>query len=228
DDQASVELTASGSLRARPYKFLDYYTQQDAGLFFGRDQEIELINSQILSRRTFILHGRSGVGKSSLLRAGLMPKLNAGGHRVFIVRSFADPLQEIATALGQIIGSKPVDAASSDVVQAARAACGERSGLLIFFLDQFEEFFLQASDGARSRFIQTTGRLVEASDLGVRMVFAIREDMLAEMSAFKPAVREVFHHEYRLERLGRDQASSAITEPARAVGCEYDAGLVDR
>src|SRR6185503_9397916 len=64
----------------RPYKFLDYYTERDASLFFGREQEVEAICSQILARRAFILHGRSGVGKSSILRAGLMPRLKAQGH----------------------------------------------------------------------------------------------------------------------------------------------------
>lgn len=67
---------------ARPYKFLDYYTERDASLFFGREHEVEAICSQILAHRSFILHGRSGVGKSSILRAGLMPKLKAQGHRV--------------------------------------------------------------------------------------------------------------------------------------------------
>src|SRR5215471_10623007 len=80
--------TQSGSIQlvtARPYKFLDYYTERDTGLFFGREQEVEAICSQIVARRSFILHGRSGVGKSSILRAGLMPRLKAQGHVVFVI-----------------------------------------------------------------------------------------------------------------------------------------------
>src|SRR6185295_16697379 len=84
---------------SRPYKFLDYYTERDAGLFFGRELEVEAICSQILSRGCFILHGRSGVGKSSILRAGLMPKLKAQGHRVFVIRSFTDPVHQMVNAL---------------------------------------------------------------------------------------------------------------------------------
>src|SRR5256714_1445872 len=82
---ASLVSTAS-----RPYKFLDYYTEQDARLFFGREQEVEAICSQILAHRSFILHGRSGVGKSSILRAGLTPKLKAQHHLGFVIRSFTD------------------------------------------------------------------------------------------------------------------------------------------
>src|SRR5205807_9820098 len=62
----------------------------------------------------------------------------------------------------------------------------------------------------------------------VRLVFALREDLLAEMSQLKSASPEVFYHEYRLKRLSRDQAEIAITGPARAVGCSYEPELVTR
>src|ERR1044071_1837734 len=94
-----TELTA-----ARPYKFLDYYGERDAGLFFGREEEVDAICSQIVARRTFILHGRSGVGKSSILRAGLMPKLQRDGHLVLVIRSFTDPIHQMLEALGRALG----------------------------------------------------------------------------------------------------------------------------
>ena len=72
------------SLHSRPYKFLDYFTEQDAGLFFGREAEVEALRSQILAHRSFVLHGRSGVGKSSILRAGLMPRLRRVARLVVV------------------------------------------------------------------------------------------------------------------------------------------------
>src|SRR6185503_9899585 len=103
-------VTIPGTTSTRPYKFLDYYTERDANLFFGREQEGEAICSQILARRAFILHGRSGVGKSSILRARLMPKLKAEGHLVFVIRSFTDPVHQMVNSLLEIFpsgGSKP-------------------------------------------------------------------------------------------------------------------------
>src|SRR6185295_17277377 len=61
-----------------------------------------------------------------------------------------------------------------------------------------------------------------------RMVFALREDMLAEMSQLKTVIPEIFHHEYRLNRLSREQAALAITGPAETVGCQYEPQLVAR
>jgi hypothetical protein len=98
---------------------------------------------------------------------------------------------------------------------------------VIFFLDQFEEFFLLLSEEARSHFLEAA-RELSAGDLPVRLVFALREDLLAEMSQLKTAIPEIFHHEYRLKRLTRKQAELAITGPARAVGCRYEPELVAR
>jgi len=109
DEPSSLELHAG-----RPYKFLDYYTERDAGLFFGREHEVEAICSQILARRSFILHGRSGVGKSSILRAGLMPKLKAQGHFVFVIRSFTDPVHQMVNALSRVCGFETTDEPGPD------------------------------------------------------------------------------------------------------------------
>lgn len=214
---------------ARPYKFLDYYSEQDASLFFGREHEVEAICSQILAHRSFILHGRSGVGKSSILRAGLMRKLKAQGHRVFVIRSFTDPVHQMVTALSGVGGVEASCDQSPDqliqLIQLIRTVDDGRH--VIFFLDQFEEFFSLLSEDARRHFLSVAGELASA-DLPVRLVFALREDLLAEMSQLKTAIPEIFHHEYRLKRLSRAQAELAITGPARSVGCRYETQLVDR
>ncbi len=99
--EVSAFLPGTGPKPRRPYKFLDYYTEQDAPFFFGREQEVESISSRILAHRSFILHGRSGVGKSSLLRAGIIPRLKTEGHSVLAIRSFTDPLEQMEISLKQ-------------------------------------------------------------------------------------------------------------------------------
>src|SRR6266850_4226945 len=210
---------------ARPYKFLDYYTERDASLFFGREQEVEAICSQILARRSFILHGRSGVGKSSILRAGLMPKLKAQGHRVFVIRSFTDPVHQMVSMLSDACGVEPAEDTGASLDQLIGRFDDDR--YVIFFLDQFEEFFSLLGEDARRHFL-SVARELAGGDLPVRLVFALREDLLAEMSQLKAAVPEIFHHEYRLKRLSREQAELAITAPARTVGCSYEPELVTR
>ncbi|HWO01620.1 MAG TPA: winged helix-turn-helix domain-containing protein [Blastocatellia bacterium] len=211
----------------RPYKFLDYYTEQDAGIFFGREPEIETICSQIIAHQSFILHGRSGVGKSSIVRAGLMPRLKSEGHLAFVVRSFTDPLHHMENALAQVCGAGALKAGSTLGDMVDHLASLDASRCIVFFFDQFEEFFSLLAENDRAQFLNAARLLTSADESPVRMVFALREDMLAEMSQLKTAIPEIFHHEYRLKRLSREQASRAITEPARAVGCRYDQQLVE-
>jgi DNA-binding winged helix-turn-helix (wHTH) protein len=210
----------------RPYKFLDYYTERDAGLFFGREQEVEAICSHILAHRSFVLHGRSGVGKSSIIRAGLMPRLKTQGHRVFVVRSFTDPLPQIVLALTGSRDEQNED--ESRLIEIAAAVEGATDSLTIFFFDQFEEFFSLLSPESKDKFVDFASQLLAREPRHLRFVFALREDMLAEMSQLKAAIPEIFHHEYRLKRLSREQAARAISEPARRVGCEYETALVER
>lgn len=237
--QLSIALPGqAAAIAPRPYKFLDYYTEQDTRFFFGREAEVESISSQILARRSFILHGRSGVGKSSILRAGVQPRLKDLGHQVFVIRSFTDPLQQMVAALVAEAGSE--DEAADEAIAAANlktliqrattaaTAADARGQFVVFFLDQFEEFFLLLDEESRQHFIAVLGELLADASLRVKFVFALREDFLAEMSQFKTAIPEIFHHEFRLKRLSREQAARAITEPALAVGCRYEAALVER
>lgn len=210
----------------RPYKFLDYFTEQDESLFFGREKEIELICSKVQSHRSFIVHGRSGVGKSSLARAGLTPTLRRRGAQVFIIRSFKDPLGEMVQALSD---HQPEDSAlHAENDQARRCLhllerC--RHQTVVFIFDQFEDFFLLLSEPKKQNFVDALTIISGYEQLPLRLLFILREDLLAEMSRFKQAIPEIFHHEYRLGRLNMEQASRAIIEPARAVGCRFDPAL---
>ncbi|MDZ7292728.1 MAG: winged helix-turn-helix domain-containing protein [candidate division KSB1 bacterium] len=227
--QSSISPVVTETGARRPYKFLDYYTEQDAPLFFGRESEIETICSQILAHRSFILHGRSGVGKSSIVRAGLMPRLKTQGHLVFTIRSFTDPLQQMVNALLPLTAGDGAPESASKLEDLVAVLEKNTSGHpIIFFLDQFEDFFLLLTQPRQQQFIDTIGKLFSNDARPFRLVFVLREDLLAEMSQFKSVIPEIFHHEYRLMRLSREQASRAITEPAKAAGCRYEAELVTR
>src|SRR5205085_1620021 len=201
-------------------------------------------DAPLAAHRSFILHGRSGVGKSSLLRAGLMPRMKAAGHHVFVIRSFTDPLHQMTAALAHLLNdevpratfdettSAPAEASSmnnalmqsgawslaavdehdaaslAELIRRAEQRWPARS--VIFFLDQFEDFFTLLGEETRAGFLEEMTRLFAHEDLPFRLLFALREDLLAEMSQLKAAIPEIFHHEYRLKRLSREQAAVAI------------------
>ncbi|MEJ2634464.1 MAG: winged helix-turn-helix domain-containing protein [Calditrichia bacterium] len=206
----------------RPYKFLDYYTEEDTDLFYGRESEVRIICSKILSHRSFILYGRSGVGKSSLVHAGLIPSLKRMGHLAFSVRSFYDPFEEMV----RVLSGDTSSGENLDLYQLLQQRIASPEQNVIFILDQFEEFFTLTHPEARDNFFRNIGEVFRQNRIQLRLVFAVREDYLAEMNQFKHILPEIFHHEYRLQRLNREQAERAITEPARKVNCDLEPPLV--
>ena len=99
-----TEITSSEIKRANPYKGLEYFGPQDAKLFFGRDKEINHL-IQIVSQNSFTaIIGPSGSGKSSIVLAGIAPRLHQQGHFVFSYfrvsdHSINDPFVAMASAL---------------------------------------------------------------------------------------------------------------------------------
>jgi WD40 repeat protein len=158
--------------RATPYQGLVPYSEQDADFFFGRDTEIELIIANLAARRFTLLYGPSGVGKSSVLRAGVAHHLrqrareNArdGGSPEFATVVFSswrdDPIagliervnDEVQRALSpddisqHMASNEPVtvNAASSrkPLQESLQDAALQVQGDLLLILDQFEEYFL--------------------------------------------------------------------------------------
>ena len=229
DNKSKIIKESDYYVSDRPYKFLDYYTEQDEALFFGREHEIELITSNILGHRNYIIHGRSGVGKSSIVRAGLSPVLRRKNNHVFVIRSYKDPLEEIIQSLQSFIPSGSVLEAGKNLHRnIINIYAQHQLNPVVFFLDQFEDFFLLLSKDKKQTFIETIGSIIANESLPMRIVFVLREDLLAEMSRFKMVIPEIFHHEYRLGRLHHEQAVRAIVGPVRKVGCPIAENLPER
>jgi DNA-binding winged helix-turn-helix (wHTH) protein len=196
----------------RPYKFLDYFTEQDVDIFFGREQEINELCSKIINHRSFLIYGRSGVGKSSITHAGLIPELKRQGHHAFVIRSFSDPVKE----LDELLYNK------------SRNDLNESDNNIICFWDQFEDFFLLAKPEIRKKFINKIHSVYKTNNTNFRLVFVIREDLLAEMNVFKEILPEVFFHEHRLQRLNFEQSRKAILEPAKLMDLQFEESLVEK
>src|SRR5207237_2006958 len=130
-----------------PYKGLARYEEADAPFFFGRDAEAELVVANVLAARLTLLFGESGVGKSSLLHAGVAPLLREIGDLVLV--HFADWRGDAAASLGAaVVAASGLDDGVADGPLASTiAACADRSGCdLIVVLDQVEEYFVYHPD----------------------------------------------------------------------------------
>ncbi len=217
----------------QPYKFLDFYRTHDRKLFFGREREIETLVSDIVSARLVILFAKTGSGKSSLLNAGVRPRLEELDYETFWIRVEDDPIEAARAAFRNF--NLPLD--SPSFVENLKAIVAQLSKPIVLFFDQFEEFFLthanprQANGNyqrAADQFVSDVGNLYRDRQSGVHMVFSMREEFFHEMDVFRSEIPSIFSAEssLRLRWLDDTQARAAITQPALAAGVSFADELV--
>ena len=90
-----------------PYKFLDFFEERDRESFAGRDRDIQECLDRITTLRVFVLYAHSGHGKTSLLKAGLFPRLREQGLRPVYIRTLKDPVGDLQSALLAEAGPAP-------------------------------------------------------------------------------------------------------------------------
>lgn len=219
----SVRVVARKAVQAilppEPYKFLDYYTREDAAIFFGRELESALLLSTILAHGLTVFSGRSGTGKTSLLLAKIAPQLEVAGYRVAYARMLGDPVSEIKAAARQV---SLENLSYADRGRALREVLNDATppgSRLVVVLDQFEEFFLRQGAAVRAAFAQELAACLRPEEgqttPDLRFVFSLRDDYLGaldELSAWLP--QDVFAHRFKLENLSQDKALLAILKPA--------------
>ena len=241
---------------ANPYPGLRPFQADETHLFFGRDaQRIELLRRLRLSRFLAIV-GTSGSGKSSLVRAGLLPGLHggfmagrAGQWRVADMRPGADPIGNLARALDapgvlrEATPSLPVTSftevtlrrSSLGLVQAVNEARWPEADNLLVLVDQFEELFrtvdaqdkVQASDDANA-FVKLLLEAVRQPALNVYVVLTMRSDFLGDCARFRDLPEAINGGQYLIPRLTRDQIREAISGPAAVQGVTLSPTLVNR
>ena len=216
-------------LPEQPYKLLDYYEAADAGIYVGREQESLELSSLIRAHRVTLLYGASGVGKTSLLLAGVLPRLAAQESPFIAIyaRALEDPAVGIRRAVTRHL---PNVALPSDapLVAFLAAATQALDGPLVLVLDQFEEFFIRLSPQFRAAFIAELGAICDARDLPVKVVLSLREDWLAAVNELERRIPEVFRNRMRVLPLTLAQARQAITAPVERLGRHYEAALVEQ
>lgn len=221
-----------------PYKGLSYYEQPDAPFFFGRERETQVVAANLMASRLTVLYGESGVGKSSLLRAGAARHLmeiarenvaRRGTPRLVVavlptddgaVRTTwrDDPILAILGAVERAVASLGLDIPSPGPghdLCTQLAAWTERLGSdLLIILDQFEEYLLyhEGEDGPGTLAAELP-RAVLQTNLRANFLISIREDMLAKLDSFKRRIPTIFDNCVRINHLDQENARAAIEKP---------------
>jgi len=223
--ESALPTVSQPPVPTRPFRFLDAYRLEDAKYFAGRDLEIENLSQKILAHRLVVLTGASGSGKTSLLQAGVYPRLGANRWRLLHVRPLGDPLGELQRALASVAGEDASAAILPEMVIQAETTVEER---LVVILDQFEEFFRQSGAEARNTFMTQFAPCLSDPEIDTRFVLSLRDDYFLRLGELEDQVPAIFRNVFVLNRLTPEQALVAILEPLRQAGIEIEGGLPEQ
>ena len=224
---------AAGGHAATPYIGLAPYRENDADFFFGRDADVRIVAANLHASRLTILYGPSGVGKTSLLQAGVVHGLRdqvlANVPRGTEKASFAicafgrwrdDPLPLLAEAIRasalEALGHRRELTPWTPGEPLVEALLGwtQHVRTLLVVLDQFEEYFLyHGGEEGPGTFAEEFPMLVNEPNLRANFLISIREDAWAKLDRFQGRVVRLFANYVRVAHLDRAAAGQAIAEP---------------
>ena len=233
--------------RRAPYPGMMAFSEDEAPIFFGREAEtreiVELLNAarRRESDRALTVLGGSGSGKSSIVRAGVVPRLRRDPQWLVIepFRPGREPIQELAACLIRtferdanemqgLVGELRSTSIPKVLARLRRTSrTPEATPLLI--VDQFEEL-LSTDDPASSEFLRLLDAACVAEDPAVQMVLTLRSDFVAELHSRQdiPALLDSHQNTFSVGPMAKEAMRRIITQPARLCALELEEGLVDR
>lgn len=243
-------------LPPRPYPGLRPFDTAEWPVFFGRERVVDALLARLVRQRVVFVHGDSGCGKSSLVRAGLFARLLQGGAgegwRVAIALPRQAPLWNLAEALARLAagggdGPPPdADAHEAAVLDWRRAlnagreapaalaalyarSAGDAPGCLL--IDQFEELFQHAHrHGADEARLLTEVLVAWQADppAGLYLATTMRSEYLGACARFGRFAEAVNASQYLLPPMAHADLLRAVREPARLYRGEIGRELAER
>ena len=227
-----------------PFQGLGFYTEDDARWFFGRATERKIILAHLRTARLTLLYAESGVGKSSLLRAGVaarlrelaMQNIDASRSPKFVPLVFSawkdDPVEDLIAEIRRQVhvlrpasnGDGPAASASNGGLAEAIATAGSAlDATLVIILDQFEEHFsYRLTAGRPDRLADELAQCVNSPTMPANFLIAVREDAYGGLGdLFSGRISNVYNNYLHLEYLTREAALEAIEKPVEIYNADH-------
>jgi len=241
----------SDSVRASicPYRGLLHFREEDAPFFFGRAAAIDKLMDAVQRQPLVAVVGASGSGKSSVVRAGLVPKLRSdrrtAWETVILVPS-DQPLKALASALVPLL--EPAMGEIDRLVEATKLAEHFRPGTISLYdigkrilekqsgtdrvlivVDQFEELYTLTSDEeSRRRFLNELLAASSRAGSKVNITLTLRGDFVGKALAYRLLSDRLQDAQINLGPMTREELEYAIRKPAEKIQLEFEPGLVRR
>lgn len=223
-----------------PYKGLRAFEETDAVDFYGRDALIEQLLDAVAGANLVAVVGPSGSGKSSIVRAGLVPALRAGsvpGSRHWLITDMfpgSFPFEELEAALLRVSVDRPPDLLAdltqeNGLLRVSKQVLPDDDATLLVVIDQFEELFSAvSSESTRRLFLDNLVSVAQDDRSRVRVVLTLRADFFDRALAYAEFADVLGDRLVTVGPPTKDGLAQAISAPARSVGVELEPGVVGR
>ncbi|WXH32754.1 Serine/threonine-protein kinase PknD [Myxococcus stipitatus] len=228
----ATEHAESGIPEGNPYRGLQPFEAEHSALFFGRSAEVAAVVERLRTEPLMVVTGDSGVGKSSLCRAGVLPRVRGGAApeersiRVAALVPGREPVRALALALATVL-----ERDESLLVKLIREEPGAlgvearrwkaRESALVVFVDQLEELFTLAPPEEAALFAEAVASL-GAVAANLRVLMAIRGDFFTRLAALPGLGADVSRALYLLGPLSGEAMREAIVGPAQRQGVGFE------
>ncbi|PKP54030.1 MAG: hypothetical protein CVT92_01395 [Bacteroidetes bacterium HGW-Bacteroidetes-1] len=237
---------AREKFNANPFPGIRSYEINENHHFFGREFQVQELIKKLSDTKFLAIVGSSGCGKSSLIKAGLIPELfktHRGNHtelwKLIIFRPAEDPVGNLSKVLADGLYEQEMiqtllRTEDNGLVKIAGELLLPQQSLLIF-IDQFEELFRFKRSGSAEQtaaesnlFIRQIINAVEQSAVPIYIVLSMRTDFLDECTEFRGLSEWINSGYYLVPRMNNDERRRAITGPILATGNNISETLVER
>jgi len=216
-----------------PYRGLSRFEVSDARYFFGREQVTAELVAHVVGASVLAVVGPSGSGKSSLVRAGLLPALRDGivpgadRWTQVVMTPGPHPAHELVRRLAGRESDRIDERALGAAFDAACSALPPGGGLLVF-VDQFEEVFTACRDlSERRAFIDSLVRASERPEGAVTVIVTIRSDFYGQCADYPELARLLATNQVLLGTMSAEELRRAIELPAQLAGVKVEPGLAE-
>lgn len=234
---------------SHPFPGLRPFNSEESHLFFGRERHIAEVKRKIERYRFVSIVGNSGSGKSSLVRAGLLPELRSSGDWLIAsLRPGKDPIEQLASTLVALEDMVKEPTKNSlerkqdlenklrksrlGIVQAARPFVQDNRKLLLV-IDQFEEIFRfssiysnQEESATATQFVDLLLGAASQKEVAIYVMITLRSDYLGDCEQFTGLPEAINDGQFLIPRMNREELQSSLTGPIAAVNGKISPRLV--
>lgn len=216
-----------------PYKLVEPMELRDGSIFHGREALVDRIEASLEDSRIALVFGEPGIGKTSLVQAGLAHRLADEGALAVVFRVGVDPRREALLALRRAASESGAEEPESTpegmtVREGARVAYEETGSQVILILDQGDELLSRLGPVTMREFGKELAAFLEEEAVSPRLVITVSDRGLPQLYDLTESLPDLYTNLHRVGPLTPSEARHCIVRPAAKFERRWEEGLVER